>query len=84
MVPALLQDSVVGAEVAVHGTTATPFHCILRAAALEDCRCEVPSSKQQDQQHGHNQGAVLHPFYSGSNDEINLSNCCRLITANKL
>ena len=64
MVPALLQDSVVGAERAVHGTSAaTPFHGILRAAGLEDCRCEVPSSKQQDQQHGHYQGAVRHmPF----------------------
>ena len=63
MVPALLQDSVVGAEMAVYGTsTATPFHGILRAAGLEDCRCEVPSSKQQDQQHGHYQGAVRHSW----------------------
>ena len=70
MVPALLQDSVVGAEMAVHGTSAaTPFHGILRAAGLEDCRCEVPSSEQQDQQHGptnsraqqqDHQGAVRH------------------------
>ena len=63
MVPALLQDSVVGAEMAVYGaSTATPFHGILRAAGLEDCRCEVPSSKQQDQQHGHYQGAVRHSW----------------------
>ena len=75
MVPALLQDSVVGAEMAVYGTsTATPFHGILRAAGLEDCRCEVPSSKQQDQQHGHYQGAVRHSWLRRTDEGFNIDN----------